>query len=125
MRRGAFFLFSALGCLLLAGGCTIVRVEGATPATSVHFGVLRLIPDSPDAMVAVTASGLGLVPGHNGATLGFARSQTVFMNDLSRCRLVIFEAGNDPQSRAFWASAMERARNACLEGENDAEELEN
>ena len=107
-----------LTCTSALGGCTIVRVEGARPAASVHFGVLRLVPDQPGAMVSIDATGIGLVPSHNGATLGLARSRMVFLNDVSRCRLVIFETGNDPQSRAFWAEALTDAQQACDEGEN-------
>lgn len=106
-----------VGLLPLLAGCTIVRVEGASPSTSAHFGVLRLVPDSPDAMVSIDATGFGLVPGQAGATLGYARSRMVFTNDLSRCRLVIFETGNDPQSRAFWAEALRGVQQACQQGE--------
>lgn len=96
-----------------------MQISGAAPqSTSVHFGVLKLAPATPGGMIAVKATGLGLVPGAGGATLGFARSQMVFMNDISRCSLVIFEAGNDPPSRAFWASAIESAQQACIEGGN-------
>lgn len=117
MRGIGLTLLTVLAGLPLLGGCTIVRVEGASPATSVHFGVLRLAPATPDSMISVDATGIGLVPGMSGATLGFARSRMVFLNDLSRCRLVIFETGNDPQSRAFWAEAISDVQQACNQGE--------
>lgn len=94
-----------------------MRIEGAKAATRVHFGVLKIVPDRPDGMVAIESTGIGLVPGAHGATLGFSRERSVMMNDLSRCRLVIFETGDDPQSRAFWASALQDAELACKKGE--------
>lgn len=112
-------MLTLLACAPIIGGCTIVRVTGANPETQLHFGLLQLTPSDPEAMVAVEATGFGLVPGVNGATLGFAHSQMVFMTDVSRCRLVIFEAGNDPQSRAFWAKALQDVQQSCIKGEKD------
>lgn len=114
-------LLSLLALLssITLGGCTIVRVSGAKAVTSVHFGVLKIAPETPGGLVVIDTSGLGLVPGSSGATLGFSHERMVFLDDLSRCRLVIFESGNDPQSRAFWAKALQDTQQACNEGEKD------
>ena len=119
MRTSWLLSLFALVLSLLVGGCTIVRVTGAQPVTTVHFGVLALAPAIPGGMVAVETTGFGLVPGVNGATLGFASSHMVFMDDASHCSLVIFETGNDPQSRAFWTKVLADAQQLCNKGEND------
>lgn len=122
MRTLPLLSLLALVLPLLIGGCTIVRIEGAQRATTVHLGILKIAPETPGGMIAVDTTGFGLVPGVNGATLGFSRDRAVFMSDLSRCRFVIFETGNNPQSRAFWAKAMSDAQQLCIEGEkNDGE----
>jgi len=86
----------AMRCMLLCllggvSGCTFVRVEGASKMTA-KLGIIRLAPAKPNDMVAVTTTGVGLVPTMRGAALGFATEQAVFMADLSSCRVVVFSA---------------------------------
>lgn len=76
---------------LLLTSCTIVRVQGANPATSIHFGILRLEPAAGARSVSYRIRGIGLVPSTNGTTLGYAREDAVLAYHPEDCRVVIFE----------------------------------
>ena len=75
MHRGAFLAMT----LALLPACTIVQVSGANPATSIHFGILKLEPALGARSISYRIRGVGLVPVHNGATIGFAREDAVLV----------------------------------------------
>lgn len=102
MHRSAFLTLT----LSLLPACTIIQVSGADPSTSLHFGVLKLEPAPGARSLSYRIQGFGLVPGHNGATLGFAREDVVLVFDPNDCRTIIFDApDNDLVDAALAAGA--------------------
>ena len=85
--------------LMAAAGCTVVQVEGASPASAIAFGAVRLeAPDSP-GWIAYRSRGLGLVPGIGGTTLGAATESAVLVFRPEECRVVIFEMDDVQRER--------------------------
>ena len=87
--------------------CTIVQVQGASPSTTVHFGVLKIDPAPGARSISYSIRGVGLVPNLNGATLGFAREDVVLAYHPEDCRVVLFnwpEGSADQQSLAHQLS---------------------
>lgn len=92
----------ALGASLAAcalAGCTVVNVDGPASVTRTYPGVLRILPAEDASTVAYTARGFGLVPGRNGATLGFARETVVAVSDPEECRLILIEPDEEEAGR--------------------------
>lgn len=87
-----YYSISCLAAMSLLAACTIVRIDsGGDVKVSTHAGVLRIIPDERSSdFVAYRVRGLGVVPTRNGLTLGWAAEDAALVNDLSRCRIVIF-----------------------------------
>jgi hypothetical protein len=78
-------------CAVCLSGCTIVRIDGPAQVTRVYPGVLTISPEAGEAMVAYRSRGLGLVPGRNGITLGYADETVVALGREDECRVVLFE----------------------------------
>jgi hypothetical protein len=96
--------------------CTIVQVQGATPSTSLHLGVVKFVPDAGARSVSYRIRGVGIVPTTNGMTLGYAREEAVLAYHPEDCRIVVF--GNDDlrqDDRNDVARQLE-ARGICGEG---------
>lgn len=89
-RRAAWALAGVIGAVGLSG-CTIVRIDGPAQVTRVYPGVLTIAPEAGDAMIAYRSRGLGLVPGRNGVTLGYADETVVALGSADECRIVLFE----------------------------------
>lgn len=97
------------------GACTIIQVEGATPSTSAHFGILRLQPDAQARSISYRIRGIGIVPGMNGFTLGYSQEDTILVFSTTDCRVVVFEAPAGAESRRVLESLLENP-NLCRTG---------
>ncbi|WP_225206768.1 hypothetical protein [Novosphingobium huizhouense] len=95
-----------MGAILLqfCSGCTIVRIEGDA-RLQLRGGVLKVAPADGAGAIGYSVSGLGLVPGSGGPTLGYLRERGVFVYDPQACRVVLIEphAGNVEALRAVLA----------------------
>lgn len=92
--RGYSSALTVLLALSVSAGlaaCTIVKVEGPAKVTRVYPGILRITPTPGAGMVAYRSTGLGLVPGRNGLTLGYADESVVTLATENECRIVLFE----------------------------------
>jgi hypothetical protein len=110
VRAALVATFSAIA----VAGCTVVNIHGAAPQTRVVTGVLRLAPADGARLVTYSAEGLGLVPGRNGATLGWAREKTALLFDDS-CRIVILELPSDREAIERWRTILARG-DMCIAG---------
>jgi hypothetical protein len=92
-RRG---LFAARALLIMSAAagvaaCTVVRVDGPAEVSRVYTGILKVAPAEGSAMVAYRTRGLGVVPGRNGLTIGYASETAVALGADDDCRIVLFE----------------------------------
>lgn len=120
----SFSAFARCMICLLAfasqSGCTIVRVDGPANVSQVRFGVIRIVPTDQAEMVAYRSVGVGIVPGHNGATLGYAQQTVVSVGAEESCRVILFEPhpGEVEQLRAILARSIDN-REICTVGEQE------
>lgn len=103
LLRAARTMFAICTSACLAA-CTIVKVDGPAEISRVYPGIIKIAPADGSAMVAYRARGLGLVPGRNGVTLGYASESAVVMGAEDECRIVLFEP--DPQTVSELASLL-------------------
>jgi hypothetical protein len=110
-----FFLMivAALGLSALAS-CTVVHVDEGKVARS-RFGLLRIVPDERNGTLAYRSTGVGLVPGVDGATIGF-KHEAVVVAAGGDCRVVILELPDDPRTVALWRDILDRNPNVCIAG---------
>lgn len=87
MVKRIFIAAAAWSC----SACTVVEIHGASRATIVGLGVLRIESDPAAKALAYRVRGVGLVPTVNGITLGYAAQDAVLLTDPHDCRVVIFE----------------------------------
>jgi hypothetical protein len=113
-RSGALELLLG-GAVLLLSGCTIVEVNGASRVSG-HLGVLRIEPSPGAGLVAYRTSGLGLVPGPAGATLGFSKAEVAFAYDPSRCQAVVFDWPRNPDRLALIVEQLKQVPDVCRVG---------
>ena len=97
----------------MAGACTIVHVEGADPRTIVRAGILRLATADGARMVAYRSHGLGLVPGRNGATLGWSSERAAIVYDRDACRVVILELPDSGAAAQRWRDLLAAHPDIC------------
>lgn len=71
--------------------CTIVQVQGGSPATSVHLGILKIDPAPGARSISYRIRGIGIVPSLNGATIGYSREDVVLAYRPEDCRIVLFD----------------------------------
>lgn len=76
--------------ILMHTGCTTINISGAQ-GSSKHRGILRLEPDKSSDLMVIEASGVGIVPGIRGYSLGYLKERTVLAYDTSRCQVLIFK----------------------------------
>ena len=97
--------------------CTVVHIESPEVETRLYAGVLRIEPIAGADAIAYRSTGFGLVPGHNGATLGFAKEDVVAMRG-DACRIVLFRANEDRTAnlRAILSQAAD-PKDICEVGE--------
>jgi hypothetical protein len=81
----------ALAWAFALASCTIVQVDGPAKVTRIYPGVLRIEPAADNSMIAYRSRGFGIVPGHNGVTVGFAGETAVAMADTDQCRVILFD----------------------------------
>jgi hypothetical protein len=109
-------------CLLLLPSCTLIEIHGAGPThTTARLGVLKLVPEDGARAVFYRSRGLGVVPGLNGATLGYAREDVAAVYARSECRIVIFELPDDVAANTFWQDLITQNRDVCYIGEEGHE----
>lgn len=115
-RRNSIALaLPALGAMLAS--CTVIHVADGRPV-SARFGVLTIVPDDRTGLIAYRSTGLGLVPGLRGATVGFQREATVVVRDGSACQVIVFELPDGAEAAALWRDMIARNPNICIrEGE--------
>jgi len=111
MIRCLFVIVSAV----LSGSCTIIELHGAERATLFKAGILHIAPHAGAGSVSYRATGVGLVPGLNGLTVGFSREDAVLVFDPDDCRTIIFES---PPDAAALRDIIE-AGNVCRPGGGD------
>lgn len=80
-----------LALLVFAGGCTIIKIEGASSRTRIVPGVVRVQAAGPQSILVVRATGLGIVPQSRGAVLGFASETAAYMPAEQRCAIILFQ----------------------------------
>ena len=97
--------------------CTVVHIESPEVETRLYAGVLRIEPVEGADAIAYRSAGFGLVPGNNGATLGFAKEDVVAMRG-DACRIVLFRADEDRTAnlRAILSQAAD-PKDICEVGE--------
>lgn len=102
---------------MLLAGCTIVRVEGSGDVrVRAYPGVLRIVPDAQKQdVVAYRVRGIGLVPTRNGLTLGWAAEDAALMDDLSRCRILLFTLPKGEEA-AEWRRLLAGRDDICVAG---------
>lgn len=109
---------AVLCLLLLLPSCTVIEIHGAGSArTTARLGVLKLVPEEGARAVFYRSRGLGVVPGLNGVTLGYAREDAAAIYTGSECRIVIFELPDDLAANAFWQDFITQNRDVCYFGE--------
>jgi hypothetical protein len=117
MRVGSFTL--PLLCLaLVLSGCTVIHIEGGERAFVPRFGVLRI--EAPDGArtIVYRSTGLGLVPGRDGVTLG-ARTETVaLVYAPDDCRIVLFQPSREDLVALREALVESGLQPACILGES-------
>lgn len=107
-RLAAILICAALG------GCTIVKVEGARPVRSAHFGTLRLSPEAGAGAVTYRMRGFGLIPGRNSLSLGYVREDAAIIYDPDDCRVVIFQLPSDADARSALLTALGKQEKLCI-----------
>ena len=103
--------------LWLLPACTVIHVHGAEPRSIVRFGILQLAPAEGARSVSYRISGLGLVPGTRGATLGFSREEAVILFDAGACQIVFFEPPPATPDNRTWLEPLLANPNICRGGE--------
>lgn len=83
--------FSIAATVGLMTGCTIVRVEGAAPSTSVYLGTLKIEPQPGAGLMILRTQGFGLVPSAHGMTFGYRREVAAWVYDPARCQVILFD----------------------------------
>jgi hypothetical protein len=109
IARAASALLGATGLT----ACTIVEVSEGR-AVGIRPGVLRIEPDPASGLAAYRSTGVGLVPGVNGATLGYRREAVVLANSIAGCRVIVFELPEQPEAAALWRELLSRHPDICL-----------
>jgi hypothetical protein len=92
-------LLFPLGLASLFCGCTIIKIDGSSKIDSIRFGVLRIQPNSDARIIVYRTTGLGLIPGRTGVTVGFVNEKTALVYNREDCRVVIFELPTDELAR--------------------------
>lgn len=68
-----------------------MRVDGPAQVTRLHPGIIRIAPAEGNETVVYRSSGLGIVPGWRGATLGFSRETVVALRGERACQIILFD----------------------------------
>lgn len=102
---------------LLLSSCTIVKIEGASPKTSVGLGILRIVPESGSRVLVYRSTGLGLVPSLNGAVLGYSDQQAALIYDRDDCRVLILSMPKPEVERAELLKLLKDRPDICVAGE--------
>lgn len=105
--------FAVTATYLAFAGCTVVRVDGPGAVTMLRPGVLQVVPAPGAPVTAYRVRGFGLVPGHGGATLGYAREDAVIIQDSTRCQIVLFDM---PSDAASWRQLLRDHPDICTRG---------
>jgi hypothetical protein len=113
-------LFFPLGLASLLCGCAIVTIDGSSKIESIRFGVLRIQPNSDARIIVYRTTGLGLIPGRTGVTLGFLNEKTALVYNREDCRVVIFELPTDELARLKLLEMVKNSTDICaLNGGKD------
>jgi hypothetical protein len=106
-------LFIAVAMAGFAGGCTIIRIEGAQKAHVTKFGILQIVPRADAKAIAYTSKGFGIVPTLRGATVGYSSETGVIQTDLEACHVVVFRLPEGPASKDVWEELLSSSRGIC------------
>ena len=81
-------------------------------------------PEIDSDFVSVETTGAGLLLGRSGITAGYTSKTQVFLNDASRCRIVVFDFPDDANARAGVIHAIRQSDDVCVidQGGNDDED---
>lgn len=104
-----------IACASLLAGCTVVRVGDGAKVAMVRPGVVQISAAPGVALVAYRTTGIGLVPGRSGATLGVATEHAALLFDPAQCRIVVLDP--KPGAEAFWRELKRTHPDICLTGE--------
>ena len=78
-------------------GCTIISIENAgSVKTDFYPGLVLLQVNNAQNNLTISSRGLGTFLNGEGATFGYFNEQRVYLNDLSECTTVFFEAQSQP-----------------------------
>lgn len=113
-------LFAAL-CSFAVAGCTIVNIEGTPGGVQVHGGVLKIVPADRPELIAYESEGFGLVPGLNGATLGYQKETVAMAYVPERCQVVVFRLPETEAGLRLWRQITEQTSHFCILGEKNRE----
>ncbi len=105
-----------LGAALTATACTIVDIRGARKVILVRPGILQIQPEPGAELVTYRATGIGLIPGLRGATLGVAHEETAIVTDKDTCRVIVFALPRDVGARQRLLDSL-TDNNLCIVGE--------
>lgn len=116
-------LFIVPGILLALPACTIVKIEGPVQAVQAHFGVLRIEPAPGTRAVVYSSSGIGIVPGHGGFTLGIMRERAALIYSPEDCRIILFDTNQEKIRNIIDSlAAVSPAPNSICESEGTIDE---
>lgn len=121
-RERCFCLAAMIG---LISACTIVRVEGASPSTSVHMGTLKIEPQPGAGLMILRTKGIGLVPSVHGMTLGYRGEVAAWAYDPERCQVILFDRSAVRANDSEGLRLLREIPSICIMGGNKNEKPSN
>lgn len=82
-------LILMLHCILL-NGCTILKIDGATPAVKYYFGVANIsLEEDKKSPLVLTSNSFGLIKTPNAISIGYAKEFLSKFPDPSLCNMLV------------------------------------
>ena len=115
IHQGDSYLRIGLACCLAFSltCCTLISVDGAESVKIAAPGVIMIVPAPGVEAVTYRLEGIGLVPGFDGATLGYRSEEAAFIYDPDSCRIIILELPNDDASVPFRRDLLSERKDIC------------
>lgn len=92
----------------------MIKVYGAEGVRQNEIGLFSIEPEFDADMVVVQTRSAGLLIGRSGMTAGYSSKSQIFMTDISRCSVVVFDYPKDEAMRAALGGAIGGENGVCV-----------
>lgn len=101
-----------LVCALATSGCSLISIDGGR-VERVHLGVLRIASTGYEPVIAYRITGIGLIPGATGFSVGYSHQEVVLSSEPERCQVIVFDPPVNAIEVDRWLAAIKTIASLC------------